>query len=201
MEEKFVVDQKMTPTIADIFKRYSCRKYQAKAVPVEIVRTLVECGRVAPCGGNSQTTTFYVVANPEKLQELVQLTEAEFAKMESTDDMYGGLKNSIRFSKRGGYDFSYHAPVVIVMTNKKTYGNAMADSVCALMNITMAATSLGLGSCYLNQLHWLDDREAIRSFFKLPEDETICCSIGLGYPAMERAKARPITGNPVVEMF
>lgn len=199
--EEFVVNQELNPTIAAIFKRYSCRKYQPQAVPTDVIRTLVECGRVAPCGGNSQTTTFYVITNPDKLKELVQITEAEFAKMEITEDMYGGLKNSIRFSKRGGYDYSYHAPVVIVMTNKKTYGNAMADSVCALMNITTAAVSMGLGSCYLNQLHWLDDCASVRAFFNLPDDETICCSLGLGYPAMERAKARPITGNPVVEML
>ncbi len=201
MSENVVVDKEINTTIADIFKRYSCRKYLDKAVPVEIIRMLVECGRVAPCGGNNQSTTFYVITNPDVLKGIVDIAEKEFAKMEIEEDMYGGLKTSINLSKRGGYDFTYKAPVLIVMVNKKTYGNAIADSVCALMNITTAATSLGLGSCYLNQLHWLDDSQLVREFLHIDDENTICCSLGIGYPAMERVKERTITGNPVVELF
>lgn len=201
MSEEFVVNKEMNATIADIFKRYSCRKYEDKPVPVDLIRTIVECGRVAPCGGNNQSTTFYVITNPEVLKGIIQIAEKEFAKMDVEENMYGGLKNSINFSKRGGYDFTYHAPVLIVMTNKKTYGNAMADSVCALMNIATAATSLGLGSCYLNQLHWLDDSQLVRDFLKVSDEDTICCSIGIGYPAIARVKEREITGNPVIELF
>lgn len=201
MSEEFVVNKEMNATIVNIFKRYSCRKYQEKPVPINIIRTLVECGRVAPCGGNNQSTTFYVITNPEVLKGIITIAEKEFAKMEVEENMYGGLKNSINFSKRGGYDFTYHAPVLIVMTNKKTYGNAIADSVCALMNITTAATSLGLGTCYLNQLHWLDDSQFVREFLHISDEDTICCSLGIGYPAMARVKERAITGNPVVELF
>lgn len=191
----------MNETIKSIYDRYSCRKYEDKPIPVELLRTVVECGRVAPCGGNNQSTHFYVITNPEMLKKIVAVLEEEFAKMEIEEDMYGGLKNSIRFSKRGGYDYSYKAPAVIVLTNDKTYGNAMADSVCALMNMATAATSLGLGTCYLNQLHWLDDRESLRSLLKLGDEETITCSLGIGYPAMQRKKPREITGNPVTEIF
>lgn len=191
----------MNPTIANIMKRYSCRKYLAKPVPTELLKAVVDCGRAAPCGGNNQSTTFYVITNPTVLKGIIEIAEKEFAQMELKEDMYGGLKNSIRFSQRGGYDFTYKAPALIVLTNKKSYGNAMADSVCALMNMTIAATSLGLGSCYLNQLHWLDESKLVRDYLHISDEDTICCSLGLGYPLEDRVNTKKITGNPVIELF
>ena len=46
--------------------------------------------------------------------------------------MYVSLRNSINASKTANYVFHYNAPVFIVVANKKEYGNAMTDSVCAL---------------------------------------------------------------------
>lgn len=191
------IDKSINPTISSIFARYSCRKYTDKEVANEILATIIECGRVAPCGGNNQTTSFYVITERNVLDRLIQLVEKEFAAMELKEDLYKSLKNTIRLSKKGGYDFTYKAPVLIVMTNKKGYDNAMADSVSANMSMMLAATSLGLGTCYLNQLHWLDASKTLRSFLDIGEDETICCTLGLGYPAQERLKERIITGNPV----
>lgn len=192
------VDKSLNPTVANIFARYSCRKYLDKPIPKEILATIIECGRVAPCGGNNQTTKFYVISDKAVLEGLIKLSEKEFAAMELTDDLYKSLKTTIRLSKKGGYDFTYKAPVVIVLTNKKGYDNAMADAVCANMSMMLATTSLGLGSCYLNQLHWLDTSIALRDFLHIEEDETICCTLGLGYPAQARVREREITGNKVV---
>ncbi len=43
-------------------------------------------------------------------------------------------------AKKGAYVFHYGAPVFIVTANKKSYGNAMADSACALENMIKAQT-------------------------------------------------------------
>ena len=63
------------------------------------------------------------------------------------ENTYPSLRNSILASKKGGYVFSYHAPVLIIVANRKDYGNNMADSVAAIENMTMAATALDLRSC------------------------------------------------------
>lgn len=60
--------------------------------------------------------------------------------------------------------FHYNAPVFIAVANKKGYGNAMADSACALENMMIAANALDIGSCWINQLHWLDENERVREF-------------------------------------
>lgn len=191
------IDKAINATVSSIFARYSCRKYADRQVPTEILNTILACGRVAPCGGNNQSTSFYVIASRDILDDLIALVEKEFAAKELRDDLYKSLKTTIRLSKKGGYDFTYKAPILIVLTNKKGYDNAMADAVSANMSMMIAATSLGLGTCYLNQLHWLDDSDALRSFLEITDDEIICCTLGLGYPAQDRLKEREITGNPV----
>ena len=64
----------------------------------------------------------------------------------------------------------------------------MADCSLALQNIFLAAQSLGLGSCYINQLHWLRDDPGVRAYlFELgiPKEHTICSSAAVGFKAVE----------------
>ncbi len=66
--------------------------------------------------------------------------------------------------------------------NQKEYGNAMADCSVALENMMLAAVSLDIGSCWINQLHWLDDNKYVREYMLklgLSKDETICGDLHL----------------------
>lgn len=60
----------------------------------------------------------------------------------------------------------------------------MADCSLALENLFLAANSIGLGTCYINQLHWLRNDSKFREFlFELgiPKEHTICSSAIVGY--------------------
>lgn len=182
--------------------RRSTRKFSPKLPEKELIETVIEAGRYAPSGGNNQTTHFLVITASEILKEILWVVQTAFAKMEIQENMYSSLKNSINASKRGNYDFLYNAPVLIVTANKKGYGNAMADSSCALENMMIAANALDLGSCWINQLHWLDEDEAVREYLLglgLAEDETVTGGLALGYPAdgLPNRVPLPRTGNPV----
>ncbi len=182
--------------------RRSTRKFAA-AVPEEaLIEKVIEAGRFAPSGGNCQTTHFLVISDPDILSELAGVVQTAFAKMEIREDTYSSLKHSISASRRGAYIFHYNTPVLIVTANKKSYGNALADSACALENMMIAANALDLGSCWINQLHWLDEDDAVRAYLLglgLAEDETVTGGLALGYPAegLPNREALPRTGNPV----
>ncbi len=128
-----------------IKSRRSTRKYLDRPVEPEKIGQILEAGRYAPSGGNSQTTHFLVISNKEILRELAALVMQEFAKMEVTENMYASIANSIRASKGGKYFFHYNAPVLILVANRRDYGNNMADSSCALENM-MTSISQGSGS-------------------------------------------------------
>ncbi|MBQ6221698.1 MAG: nitroreductase family protein [Solobacterium sp.] len=185
-----------------IITRRSTRKYSEIMPDRELVEKVITAGRYAPSGHNNQTTHFLVFANKTILSELAEIVKQEFAKMEITEDMYISMKNSVNASKKGAYIFHYNAPVLIVTANQKGYGNAVADSACALENMMITANSLDLGSCWINQLHWLDENPRIREFmykYGLKEEETITAALVLGYPAegMPNRIALERKGNPV----
>jgi len=180
--------------------RRSTRRFLDTPVEKEKIEKIVEAGRFAPCGGNNQTTHFIVVTNKDVMAELAVIAKEEFAKMETYEGMYKSLANSINSSKKGNYVFHYNAPLFIIIANKKDYGNAMADSCCSIENMLLEANELDLGSCYINQLHWLDENERMREYLYtigLKEDETVCCCVSIGYAySLNRNKANR-TGNPV----
>jgi nitroreductase len=185
-----------------VITRRSTRKYKEDVPDRELIEKIIEAGRYAPSGSNSQTTHFMVITDKAVLEELAELVKTEFAKMEIEENTYISLKNSINAAKTGNYNFYYNAPVLIVTANKKGYGNAIADSACALENMMIAANALDLGSCWINQLHWLDENEALRSFLQkrgLKEDETVTGGLILGYADTGMPNRIPLErkGNPV----
>ena len=191
-------------TYEAITTRRSSRSFKPYAVDDALLEKIITAGRFAPCGGNSQTTHFIVIRNRQVLDELASVVREEFAKIEIQPDTYKSLKAAITASRKGGYTFHYNAPVLIVTANKIGYGNAMADCACTVENMMLEANELDLGSCWINQLHWLDGNARVREYMMklgLAEDETICASMVVGHAAsddgMPSRIGRNITGNPV----
>ncbi len=173
----------MNEVIKTIKNRRSIRKYNNTPVATETIEEIVEAGRFAPTGGNCQSVHFTVITNEEILDNLREVVKAAFAQMENSEDLYISMQNSIRLSKAGNYVYDYNAPVLVVVSNVATYPNAMADSACALQNMMLAATSLGVGSCWINQLHWLDGDESVREILAecgIGREEKICGSLAIG---------------------
>lgn len=159
-----------------LMTRRSTRKFTDRPVEDTELNRILEAGRYAPSGGNNQTTHFIVVKDPEVLGALAVSVKEEFSKMEVTPGMYRSMANSITRSKTENYIFHYSAPVLIITANRKDYGNNIADCSCALENMMIAANALDLGSCWINQLKWLNENETILKTmyaFGMKEDERV----------------------------
>lgn len=190
--------------IETILTRRSTRSYSSAPVEKEKLEKIIESGRYAPSGGNNQTNHFIVVQNPEVLKKLAEIAQNAFAKMEVTEQTYSSLKSSIMQSKKGGYVFYYHAPVLIIVANQKDYGNNIADCSVAVENMMIAANSLDLGSCWINQIHWLTEEPSMLKYLQelgLKENERVYSSMIIGYPKSADGKPNrnplPRKGNEV----
>ncbi|MBQ3865200.1 MAG: nitroreductase family protein [Clostridia bacterium] len=190
-----------------IKSRRSTRKYLDKPVEEEKLLQVLEAGRYAPSGGNNQTTHFLVIQNPQVLADIADLAKAEFAKMEITPGIYRSMANSIRASKNGPYVFHFHAPVLIAAANVSSYSNNLVDCACALENMMLMANALDLGSCWVNQLKWLNENGPMTEFLQklgLQDQEKVYGAIVVGYPdtpdGLPNRTPLPRTGNIVTRI-
>lgn len=192
----------MENTLEWIKSRRSTRRFQDRAVEREKIEQVLEAGRYAPSGGNSQSTHFLVISNPEVLNRLTVMVRSAFAAMEETPGMYRSIVSSIRASKAGNYVFHYNPPVLILTANQKAYGNNIADCACALENMMLQANALDLGSVWINQLKWLNEDPAILACLQslgLEPEERVYGALALGYAAEGLPNRTPAArhGNPV----
>ena len=51
-------------------QRYSCRDFSDKKIPNDIIKYIVECGRLSPSGGNEQPWKFGVITDVELIEKL-----------------------------------------------------------------------------------------------------------------------------------
>ena len=188
-----------------IATRHSTRKFKPEMVADDLLAKVIEAGRRAPSGKSKNTNHFLVIRDAAVLDKLVSLVQAEFAKMEITLENEANIGGAIKLSKKGNYVFKYNAPVLIVVANKKDYGNNMADVACAVENMMLAANELDLGSCYINQLKWLNEDAAILEYLRglgLREDERVYASVAIGYADTESGLPNrtesPRVGNEVM---
>ncbi len=171
-----------------ILTRRSTRNYLPDPVEPEKLEKVLEVGRHAPSGVNNQTSHFLVIRSREVLDRLIGMTERAFARMEADENTYASLKHAIAASKKGGYVFCYNAPVLMAVANRADYGNNIADCACAIENMMVAANALDLGSCWINQLKWLNAEPEITEYLRslgLKEGERVYGAVIIGHPATE----------------
>ncbi len=184
----------MNPSAIDlILRRRSVRSYTEAQISDGQLQTILRCALYAPSGGNCQYSRFIVLQDPAVLEELNRLVRSALAGREIVPGQWLN-KGILRARQPGDYQFMYRAPTLISAVAPRDHANSMADCSCALENMQLAADALGLGSCWINQPHWVTDDPAVRALFGrfgLREDEDIFGSVSVGYEAAPRREASP----------
>lgn len=174
----------MNEVLQNILTRRSARAYSEKQISDEDLELILEAARHAPSGGNSQSWHFTVIQNKEKLQKLNALVKESFKNLVVDENTYRSKINGKISSQNENYKFYYGAPTLILVSNDRNYPNAMADCAVSLQNIFLAAHSLGLGSCWINQIAWFCDEPDMRKAlteFGIPENYVVCGAAAIGY--------------------
>lgn len=161
-----------------IFERRSCRSYDAeKKVAEQDLVTVLKAGAYAPSAMNTQSWHFTAVVNKDALSRL-------------NDAMLQSLPQEVRARIEARADGKkpspfYNAPALIIVSLKEGVSlYPEADAACALQNMFLAATSLHLGTCWINQLRGKtpDDTPlgALLSELGVPAGNVVygCCALG-----------------------
>lgn len=170
----------MNEVLKNMMTRRSIRSYTDRQISEEDLNTILSAAINAPSGMNLQTWHFTVITNAEILNRINKSIKAAFTR--STDS---------RLQERGhneNYCCYYHAPTLIIVSNEPTQWWAPMDCACALENIFLAATSLGIGSCWINQLGQTCDNPEVRSLLTelgIPSSHKVYGCAALGYASPE----------------
>jgi len=100
--------------------------------------TLLDAAIWAPSGSNSQSWLFTAIQKKDVLLQLNELVREGFQHW-IPDDNYPGKLEVREHSQNADFNFYYHAPTLIIVSNRPNYENAMADCALALENIFLPA--------------------------------------------------------------
>ena len=184
----------MIEVLQNILTRRSIRTYKKGQILDTELETIIEAAKYAPSGGNSQSWHFTIVQNEEKLKQLNTRVREAFKDLIVDDTTYHSKIAGKKAAESNNYNFYYHAPTLIIVSNNREYSNAMADSSVSLQNIFLAAHSLHIGSCWINQLTWFGDEAKTREVlttFGIPQNYKVYGAAALGYISGNPPKAAP----------
>lgn len=171
-----------------IVKRKSVRAYLDKEVPAGDLEKILEAGRWAPNAGPFQIS---VIRNAPLRQKINNRTLEAMVK--------SGIPFLQQRAALPGYQPLYGAPVLALLSAPKEGPLGAMNTSLAAQNMILAATGLGLGSCFLVSptLALNRDREFLREA-GIPDDHVLQCAVILGYAAAENrftAGERAIKGT------
>ncbi len=155
-----------------ILKRCSCRAYADRPVEEEKLAQVFEAARLAPSAKNLQDWRFVAVTDKEKRSRLAAVT--------NRPEVFG------------------KAGVIIVACSNSDYvmtcGQAVGpiDVSIALEHISLQATELGLGTCWIGSF----EPEKVKEILGIPQGVAIIELMALGYPEGEGGRQ---TGREPIE--
>lgn len=152
--------------------RRSIRRFRETPVPENLLKEVLNAARLAPSADNAQPWKIIVVRDEQMKQKVTQACN--------------------------GQKFLVQAPIVLVVCGIpedafQTVGGYMSshviDASIALDHVTLAAHSLGLGTCWVA---WFKE-EKVKDILGIPEDVRVVALSPLGYP--DESPERPSRKN------
>jgi nitroreductase len=147
-------------------KRRTIRRFKPKSVDLEILKRLIDYGRIAPQGSNIQALEYIIITNEEMRSKIFPLVK-----------WAGGLPPEEREPEEGRRPMAY----IVVLLNTTIKKQADTDCGIAVENILLGLTNLELGACLQGAI----DRPKIHTLLELPKYLEVKYVISLGYPDEE----------------
>jgi nitroreductase len=161
-----------------ISRRVSCRSYRPEPVPPECLAQMLEAARLAPSACNRQPWRFAVVRDMAVRRRIV------------SEGFLPGL----------GMQWALEAPVHVVLGMEHSFVTHRLGAVLSGVNypwmdlgiagehLVLAATSLGLGTCWIG---WINPR-ALSRIVGWPAAVRAVAVITVGYPQPQPERPAPL---------
>ncbi|NLF83632.1 MAG: NADH-quinone oxidoreductase subunit H [Candidatus Gastranaerophilales bacterium] len=193
----------------EIAERYCVRNFSDKQLPDEVIKEILEAGRLSPSWMNTQSWHFIVVKNDRNKALLSQLSHGQphVEKAQAVilccgdkdtweEELYRGVVSSKKGITPERVEMLLKNPAY----NPKLQGEQMVLCRCleqvtyAIAYMTIAAHACGVGACIIgamgNELTKSvpEVYELAKKTFNVPDNLTILAMLALGYPAESAEK-------------
>jgi nitroreductase len=139
-------------TLEAIRRRRSVREYTGEPIRREDLETIVDAGRLAPSGYNTQPWDFVVITERDMIEQ---------------------LKVASLWMEKAG------AIIAVVMDPSSPWWRE--DGSAAIENMLIAATALGYGSCWL-QGYTTPSEEEFKTLLGIPGEKRLLTLVPIGVP-------------------
>lgn len=184
----------MNHVIDAIMKRRTIRNYAPEQIDSEKLQQILDAGLYAPTGGGRQSPVMLVCQNREANEQLGRLNRKLFGRANA---------NGIRFVSEAQKSIAdddsiqsgfYGAPTVITLFAPRAWAYGIHDCTPVAVTMSMAAWSLGIGSCYVSRAEETFETELGRELMAeagIGRDYIARVHLCLGYPAGKVGEAKP----------
>jgi nitroreductase len=174
----------MNDTLKALTARKSMRAFEAREIPEEAKKAILNAAFQAPTAGNQMLYTILDITDPARKATLADLCDHQ-PFIASAPWVLIFLADQRRWLD------TYRAAGLT--PRPVGYGDmllAMADTVIAAQTAVVAADSLGIGSCYIGDV--IEQCEDMRALLHLPEEVFHAAMLVMGYPtAQQLARRKP----------
>jgi nitroreductase len=141
--------------------RHSVRTYEDKPVEDEKLERILESGRLAPSARNSQCWAFVVVKNKDTIERIGEACGMLNPWLKKAPMVLVACADPRESISRNGMDYY------------------LVDIAIALEHIVLAATDLGLGTCWIAGF----DEDRVKEILGVPKGIRVVALTPIGYPA------------------
>ena len=182
VKKEIATSEMSTATIEQIYRHASVRQYRPDPLPAEKVEQIVAAGQRSATSSNLQTYSVVVVTDLEKRARLAELCGDQRFIVEAPAFLAwcADLSRLERISQMRGYrqESSYVESFLV----------AAMDAAIAMQTATLAAESMGLGTCYIGAIR--NEPDKVIELLRLPRLVFPVAGMTLGWPTVE-PRTRP----------
>lgn len=175
----------MNDIIKNMIERRSVRAYTGEVPSRAELELITQTAIHAPNGGTAEPWHFTVVTDKKIIDELDAKARGAMSA--------SGIERIMALGNNANYRIFFGAPVVIMvyaernMRKTGTHLSALADCSAAIENMSLAAASLGLGSCWIGLARYLFEKDMCMA----PEGFYPVYALALGHPAKSQKNLPP----------
>lgn len=185
--------------------RRSLRVYQKEPVPESLLNQILDAGRYAPTGSNSQNVHYVVMSSADQIDQLrgmmIHFYDKIFSRIRSrvgrmvlswvagpkTVEYLQDSLPKYEFAyekKKEGYDRLFYRAPVVMLTHAESWDSSSAfNCAVALYQSSLMAQSLGLGCCFNGILvNAVNHDRRLRNWLGLPAGHRCYSAMTVGYP-------------------